>query len=105
MKQLNFYRWPILLAVALGSTVVPWAKGQDTNATTDAPVLTLDAAIRLAQTDNPEIRVLAALVIGGLASATLLALFVLPVVCKTFERGPRKITGGRLPEPPATTEL
>jgi len=60
MKQLNFYSWPFLLAVALGSTVVFSAKGRETNATPATNALTLDAAIRLAQADNPEIRVLAA---------------------------------------------
>ena len=54
MKQWNFCGLPLLLTVALGSTVALPAKGQDTNA------FTLDAAIRLALADNPEIRVLSA---------------------------------------------
>ena len=54
MKRSFYCGWPLLLAVALGSAWALPAKGQDTNA------MTLDAAIRLAQADNPEIRVLAA---------------------------------------------
>jgi len=54
MKRSFFCGWLLLLSVALGSAVALPAKGQDTNA------MTLDAAIRLAQADNPEIRVLAA---------------------------------------------
>ncbi len=54
MKRWNFCGLPLLLTVALGSAVAFPAKGQDTNA------LTLDAAIRLALADNPEICVLAA---------------------------------------------
>lgn len=60
MKRRNFCSWPLLLAVALGSANAFSAKGQDTHAAPDTNGLTLDAAIRLAQADNPEIRVLAA---------------------------------------------
>lgn len=48
------------MAVALGSAVAFAAKGQETNAAPGTNVLTLDAAIRVALTDNPDIRVLAA---------------------------------------------
>ena len=51
---------PLLLAVALGSAMAFPAKGQEINAAPGANVLTLDAAIRLALEDNPDIRVLAA---------------------------------------------
>ncbi len=54
MKRWNFCGLPLLLAVAFGIVVAFPAKGQDTNA------LPLDAAIRLALADNPEIRVLSA---------------------------------------------
>ncbi len=70
MKQLNFYSWPLLLAVALGSTVVFSAKGQDTNAAAGTKGLTLEAAIRQAQADNPEIRVLAADIAAARGEAT-----------------------------------
>ena len=48
---------------------------------------------------------LAAVVIGGLISSTLLTLFILPTLYKVFEREPVKDTTVRLPEPPSTTEL
>jgi cobalt-zinc-cadmium resistance protein CzcA len=48
---------------------------------------------------------LAAVVIGGLISSTLLTLFVLPTLYRVFEREPAKGTTIQLPEPPATTEL
>ena len=54
MKRSNFCSRALLLWVALVSAVALPAKGEDSNA------LTLDAAIRWAQADNPEIRVLAA---------------------------------------------
>ena len=56
--------WPLLLAVALGSTLVLPAKSQNTNA------VALDDAIRLAQVDNPEIRVLAADISAARGEAT-----------------------------------
>lgn len=70
MKQLNFNSILLFLAVALGSSVVFSAKGQDTTAAADANTLTLDAAIRLAEADNPEIRVLAADVAAARGEAT-----------------------------------
>ena len=48
---------------------------------------------------------LAAVVIGGLISSTLLTLFMLPTLYKVFEREKVKDMAVRLPEPPATTEL
>ena len=48
---------------------------------------------------------LAAVVIGGLISSTLLTLFMLPTLYKVFEREPTKDTTVRLPEPPSTQEL
>jgi outer membrane protein, heavy metal efflux system len=60
MKRKNFCSLPLLLAVALGSAVAFPVKGQDTNAAPGTNALTLDAAIRLALADNPDIRVLAA---------------------------------------------
>ena len=48
---------------------------------------------------------LAAVVIGGLISSTLLTLFLLPTLYKMFEREPLENKAVRLPEPPATTEL
>jgi Cu/Ag efflux pump CusA len=48
---------------------------------------------------------LAAVVIGGLISSTLLTLFMLPTLYKVFEREKAKYTTIHLPEPPSTTEL
>ena len=48
---------------------------------------------------------LAAVVIGGLISSTLLTLFMLPTLYKVFEREAPKDASVHLPEPPATTEL
>jgi cobalt-zinc-cadmium resistance protein CzcA len=48
---------------------------------------------------------LAAVVIGGLISSTLLTLFILPTLYKVFEREPKRNDVTHLPEPPATTEL
>lgn len=70
MKQFKFYRLPLLLAVALGSTVVFSAKGQEMKAPPGTNALTLDAAIRLAQANNPEIRVLAADIAAARGEAT-----------------------------------
>ena len=47
---------------------------------------------------------LAAVVIGGLASSTLLPLFILPTLYKVFERHTRPAPHP-LPDPPLTTEL
>ncbi len=60
MKRKIYCSLPLLLAVALGSTVVLPAKSQDTNDASSANAVTLDAAIRLALTNNPDIRVLSA---------------------------------------------
>jgi cobalt-zinc-cadmium efflux system outer membrane protein len=60
MKRKNFCSLPLILAVALGSAVAFPVKGQDTNAESGASVVTLDAAIRLALTNNPDFRVLSA---------------------------------------------
>ena len=60
MKRWNFCSLPLLLAVALGSAVAFPGKGQETNSAPGTNVLTLDAAIRLALENNPDIRVLAA---------------------------------------------
>ena len=48
---------------------------------------------------------LAAVVIGGLISSTLLTLFLLPTLYQVFECGSVKEAPVPLPEPPATTEL
>jgi len=48
---------------------------------------------------------LAAVVIGGLISSTLLTLFMLPALYKVFERDNAEAKTVHLPEPPATTEL
>ncbi|HEU5069087.1 MAG TPA: CusA/CzcA family heavy metal efflux RND transporter [Verrucomicrobiae bacterium] len=48
---------------------------------------------------------LAAVVIGGIISSTLLTLFMLPTLYQVFEREAVKDTIAHLPEPPATTEL
>ena len=48
---------------------------------------------------------LAAVVIGGLVSSTLLTLYLLPTLYKVFERGAKLPAVVRLPEPPSTKEL
>ena len=60
MKRWNFCSLPLLLAVALGSAAAFPAKGQETNAVFGTNVLTLDAAIRVALENTPDIRVLSA---------------------------------------------
>lgn len=70
MKLLNFCRWPLLLSVVLGSAVAFPAKGQETGYAPGTNGLTLDAAIRQAQADNPEIRVLAADIVAARGEAT-----------------------------------
>ncbi|HTI99907.1 MAG TPA: efflux RND transporter permease subunit [Dongiaceae bacterium] len=48
---------------------------------------------------------LAAVVIGGLVSSTLLTLFMLPALYQVLERKPARPPAPALPGPPATTEL
>ncbi|HVT71945.1 MAG TPA: CusA/CzcA family heavy metal efflux RND transporter [Lacunisphaera sp.] len=48
---------------------------------------------------------LAAVVIGGLVSSTLLTLYLLPTLYRVFERDERPIPEIQLPEPPSTQEL
>jgi cobalt-zinc-cadmium resistance protein CzcA len=48
---------------------------------------------------------LAAVVIGGLVSSTLLTLFILPTLYRIFERDERPVRPAVLPEPPSTVEL
>jgi cobalt-zinc-cadmium resistance protein CzcA len=48
---------------------------------------------------------LAAVVIGGLISSTLLTLFMLPTLYKVFEREKAKAATVHLPDPPSTQEL
>ena len=48
---------------------------------------------------------LAAVVIGGLISSTLLTLFILPTLYNVFERKAPPPSGVHLPEPPSTKEL
>jgi cobalt-zinc-cadmium efflux system outer membrane protein len=70
MKRRIFCSLPLLLAVALGSAVAFPAKGQETNAVPGTNALTLDAAIRLALSDNPDIRVLAAAIASARGEVT-----------------------------------
>ena len=60
MKRWNFCSLPLLLAVALGSATTFPAKCQDADVTSGTNALALDEAIRLALTNNPDIRVLSA---------------------------------------------
>ena len=48
---------------------------------------------------------LAAVVIGGLITSTLLTLYILPTLYKVFERKSSPALGVQLPEPPSTKEL
>jgi cobalt-zinc-cadmium resistance protein CzcA len=48
---------------------------------------------------------LAAVVIGGLISSTLLTLFILPTLYRTFESRAVARETSHLPDPPSTTEL
>ena len=48
---------------------------------------------------------LAAVVIGGLTSSTLLTLFILPTLYRVFERKAEAPKIERLAEPPSTKEL
>lgn len=48
---------------------------------------------------------LAAVVIGGLVSSTLLTLYLLPTLYRVFERDERPVPETQLPEPPSTQEL
>jgi cobalt-zinc-cadmium efflux system outer membrane protein len=60
MKRKLFCSFSLILAVAIGNGLTFPVKGQETNDATVANVLTLEAAIHLALTNNPEIRVLSA---------------------------------------------
>ena len=71
MKRKIYCSLPLLLAVALGSTVVFPVKGQDTNAASGTNSLTLDAAIQLALADNPDLRVLAADIASARGEVTI----------------------------------
>jgi cobalt-zinc-cadmium efflux system outer membrane protein len=70
MKHWNFCSWPLLLVVALGNAVVFPAKGQETQSALETNALTLDVAIQVALTDNPEIRVLVADIASARGEAT-----------------------------------
>jgi heavy metal efflux system protein len=48
---------------------------------------------------------LAAVVVGGLISSTILTLFILPTLYKVFESRAAALEMNRLPDPPSTTEL
>jgi cobalt-zinc-cadmium resistance protein CzcA len=48
---------------------------------------------------------LAAVVIGGLVSSTLLTLYLLPTLYKVFERDEQPAPEIHLPEPPSTQEI
>jgi heavy metal efflux system protein len=48
---------------------------------------------------------LAAVVIGGLVSSTLLTLYLLPTLYQVFERSGQPAPSALLPEPPSTQEL
>jgi cobalt-zinc-cadmium efflux system outer membrane protein len=70
MKRKIFCSLPLLLTVALGSAIALPAKGQEINTAPGTNVLTLDAAIRLALDNNPEIRVLSADIASARGEAT-----------------------------------
>ncbi|HVS52389.1 MAG TPA: CusA/CzcA family heavy metal efflux RND transporter [Opitutaceae bacterium] len=48
---------------------------------------------------------LAAVVIGGLITSTVLTLFILPTLYRVFERDERPVEESPLPEPPSTKEI
>jgi cobalt-zinc-cadmium efflux system outer membrane protein len=56
MKLNPFWNWPLLLAAALGGTNVPPAAGGDVQPDIATNVLTLEGAIFLALSGNPELR-------------------------------------------------
>lgn len=59
MKRQKFFGLPLLFWVVLGSVGALSGLSQEPSPAPDNGSLTLEAAIRIAQTDNPEIRVLA----------------------------------------------
>lgn len=71
MKRKIFYSVPLFLAVVLGNATAFSAKGQEINTTPAPNVLTIDAAIRLALENNPDIRVLAADVAAAQGEVTM----------------------------------
>lgn len=97
MKQKSYCSLPLLLAVVLGSAVAFPVKGQDTNAASGTNALTLDAAIRLALADNPDIRVLSADIASARGEVT---------TAKTWQNPEVSVAPGfKTIREPATTEF
>jgi len=97
MKRRIYCSLPLLLAVALGNAVAFPARGQETNAAPGTNVLTLDAAIRLALDNNPEIRVLSADIASARGGVT---------TAKTWQNPEISVTPGfKTIRDPSTTEF